>query len=123
MSPFVASEGGQQLSAEYRRRFNNGALVVDAAGALMQGQPEGYIFSHANFNYDDTWRYGFTFNRATNATYLADFRVQNFSSVLTSSAFLEGFGVGAYTKIDAISYQGLVTSVVQAKLPFVLPRY
>jgi LPS-assembly protein len=123
LSPFVASEGGQQLSAEYRRRFNNGVLVADAAGALMQGHPEGYIFSHGNFNYDDTWRYGFTFNRATNATYLADFRVQNFSSVLTSSAFVEGFGVGAYTKLDAISYQGLVTSIVQAKLPFVLPRY
>ena len=65
--PEIASESGQQLSAEYRRRFNNGALSVDAAGALMHGTPEGYIFAKGDFNYNDTWRYGFTFNRATSA--------------------------------------------------------
>ncbi len=123
ITPEIASESGQQLSAEYRRRFNNGALYVDAAGALMHGTPEGYIFAKGDFNYNDTWRYGFTFNRATSATYLADFRVQNYSSLLTSSAYVEGFGVGAYTKLDAISYQGLATSIVQSQLPYVLPRY
>ena len=123
ITPEIASESGYQLSAQYRRRFNNGVVLVDAAGALQQGTPEGYIFSKGDFNYNDTWRYGFTFNRASSATYLADFRVENYSSLLTSSAYIEGFGVGAYTKLDAISYQGLATSIVQADLPYVLPRY
>ncbi len=123
VSPEIASESGQQLSADYRRRFNNGTLTADAAGALMHGTPEGYLFTKGTFSYDDTWRYGFDINRATSATYLADFRVQNYSSLLTSSAYVEGFGVGAYTKLDVLAYQGLATSITQARLPFVLPRY
>ena len=123
VSPEIASESGQQLSLEYRRRFNNGTVLADAAGALMHGTPEGYIFARGDFNYNDTWRYGFNLNRASSATYLADFRVQNYSSLLTSSAYVEGFGVGSYTKLDAIAYQGLATSITQSLLPFVLPRY
>ena len=123
LTPEIGSESAQELGAQYRRRFNNGYLTADGAGAFMHGQPEGYLFAKGTFDYDDTWRYGFNFNRATSATYLADFHVQNYSSLLTSSAYVEGFGVGAYTKLDAISYQGLATSIVQSQLPFVLPRY
>jgi len=43
--------------------------------------------------------------------------------VLTSRLYLEGFGTGAYTKVDSIAYQGLVDSIRQARLPYVLPRY
>ena len=43
--------------------------------------------------------------------------------MLTSSGFIEGFGVGSYAKLDAIAYQGLATSINQSTLPYVLPRY
>ena len=43
--------------------------------------------------------------------------------MLTSRLYLEGFGTGAYTKVDSIAYQGLVDSISQARLPYVLPRY
>ncbi len=129
ITPEIATKGGEQLSADYRRRFNNGRLLVDLGVADYEnptnhkvGQ-EGYLFAKANFNYDDTWRYGFNIARTTDVNYLADFHVENYSSVLTSSAFVEGFGVGAYTKLDMIAYQGLATTINNSKLPYVLPRY
>lgn len=123
LTPEVTTGSGEELAIEYRRRFNNGTLRVEAATAIDQGRPQGYIFAKGNFAYDDTWRYGFNINRASSTNYLRDFRVQNYSSVLSSSGFVEGFGVGAYTKLDAIAYQGLATSITQSKLPYVLPRY
>ncbi len=123
ITPELTSNSGEQLELEYRQRFNNGRLTATGAIAETQGQAQGYIFAKGTFDYDDTWRYGFNLNRASSATYLTDFKVQNYSSVLTSSAFIEGFGAGSYTKLDAIAYQGLATTISQANLPFVLPRY
>ncbi len=123
LTPEVTTGSGEELAAEYRRRFNNGVLRIEGATAIDQGKPQGYVFAKATFAYDDTWRYGFNINRASSTDYLRDFRVQNYSSVLSSSGFIEGFGVGAYTKLDAIAYQGLATSITQSKLPYVLPRY
>ena len=123
LEPEITTGSGEQLSAQYRRRFNNGNITADGAFAIDQGKPNAYIFTKGLFSYDDTWRYGFNINRASSSTYLRDFKVQNYSSVLTSSAFVEGFGVGSYTKLDAIAYQGLATTITQSKLPYVLPRY
>ena len=123
VEPEITSGSGEQLSAQYRQRFNNGNITADGAFAIDQGKPNAYIFTKGTFSYDDTFRYGFNINRASSSTYLRDFQVQNYSSVLSSSLFVEGFGVGAYTKLDAIAYQGLATTIVQSKLPYVLPRY
>ena len=123
VAPIITTGSGEGLSGEYRRRFNNGSLLADFGGAIDQSKAEGFIFTKANFNYDETWRYGFNINYATSTNYLRDFRVQNYSSVLTSSAFIEGFGVGSYTKLDVIGYEGLATTITQSKIPFVLPRY
>ena len=60
ITPEVTTGSGEQLSAEYRRRFNNGTLRVEAATAIDQGKPQGYIFAKGTFNYDDTWRYAST---------------------------------------------------------------
>ena len=123
IEPEITTGSGEQISAQYRRRFNNGTMEADGAFAIDQGKPNAYIFTKGIFSYDDTYRYGFNINRASSSTYLRDFKVQNYSSVLTSSAYIEGFGVGAYTKLDAIAYQGLATTITQSKLPYVLPRY
>ena len=123
ITPEFTTGSGEQISADYRRRFNNGRLDVDVGAAIDQGKPEGYAFAKGTFNYDDTWRYGFNLNRTTNINYLRDFRIQDYSSVLTSNAFIEGFGVGAYSKLDIIAYQGLATTINNNELPYVLPRY
>ena len=124
IEPEITTGSGEQIqrpvpSPVQQRHGGGGRRVCDRPGA----SPNAYIFTKGTFSYDDTWRYGFNINRASSSTYLRDFKVQNYSSVLTSSAFIEGFGVGAYSKLDAIAYQGLATTINQSRLPYVLPRY
>ena len=42
---------------------------------------------------------------------------------MTSQVYGEGFGQGAYSRLDARFYQSLNDAVVSSKLPLVLPRY
>ena len=122
-APTFNTQNYFNLNTEYRRRFNDGVLTVNAGVGYDEGKPQADIFASGKFAYDETWRYGFDINRASSAQYLRDYRVSNRGDVLTSRAFIEGFGTGAYTKIDALAYQGLVDSIKQNRLPYVLPRY
>jgi LPS-assembly protein len=121
--PEITSGLGPQLTADYRRRFNNGSVNIDAGTAYDENSPQYYVFAHGTFNYDDTYRYGFNVNRTSSTDYLRDFDVSGYNSVLTSTAFIEGFGVGSYTKLDLQAFQGLATTIDSTKLPYVLPRY
>lgn len=123
LSPTVSSQQYGNLNTEYRRRFNDGTLNVEAGVGLLRRKLEADIFASGRFAYDDTWRYGFDLNRATSAQYLRDYRIANRADVLVSRVFVEGFGTGSYTKLDSLAYQGLVDSVRQNRLPYVLPRY
>jgi LPS-assembly protein len=111
------------VDTEYRRRFNDGTLSVNVGVGYDQNSLQAAVFTKGTFSYDDTWRYGFDINRATSSEYLRDYRFQNRGDVLTSRVYLEGFGTGAYARSDVLAYQGLVSSISQARLPYVLPRY
>jgi LPS-assembly protein len=125
LAPTVASKAGPQLSFDYRQRFNDGTVTIDGSGAYDQSHLQGHVFGKGDFVYDDTWRYGFNINVASSADYLRDFHVSGYpgSNVLSSQIYVEGFGQGAYSRVDLRSYQGLNSAVDDAKLPFVLPRY
>ncbi len=111
------------LDTDYRRRFNDGRLNVDIGVGYDQGKLQGSIFAKGDFAVNDTWRYGFDIERASSADYLRDYRFNNRGDVLTSRVYLDGFGTGAYSHLDALAYQGLVSSINQSRLPYVLPRY
>ena len=121
-SPTFNSQNYLNLSTNYRRRFNDGTLSVDVGVGYDKGL-QGDLFSKGRFSYDDTWRYGFDVARASSSRYLNDYRAPNKADVLATRIYLEGFGTGAYTKLDALAYQGLVASIKQSRLPYVLPRY
>ncbi len=136
LTPLIATRTGPQLEALYRRDFNNGVLRIDGAVARDQGANQtpgqnsgakgiqGYVFAHGVFDWDKTWRYGFDINLATSTDYLRDFHVPGYgANVLTSDAFVEGFGTGSYAKLDIRTYQGLDSSIKQSLLPYVLPRF
>jgi LPS-assembly protein len=118
---------------QYRRRFNDGTITINASIAdqwakdpnhIPQGMHAGaHIFSTGQFAIDDTWRWGFDLNRASSIEYLRDFHIAESQSILTSDIYLEGFGQGSYSRLDARAYQGLDETTTTAKLPIVLPRY
>ncbi len=135
-TPLVATRTGPQLEATYRRDFDAGVLHIDGAIARDQGPNQsasqnstskglqGYFFGHALFDWNDTWRYGADINLASSTNYLRDFHVPGYgTNVLSSVAFIEGFGVGSYARLDVRSYQGLDSSIKQSLLPYVLPRF
>lgn len=126
-TPILTTRSGPQLQAEYRRRFNNGYLRLDGMAGYMDNSPQGTINAKGQFDYNDTWRWGFNINRASSADYINNFRLGNYlvgaTNVLASQVYAEGFGVGSYARLDARLYQGLTGVVSTAELPIVLPRY
>lgn len=122
--PTIDTRGEPQIEAIYRQRFNNGTVRLDVAGAYDEHRLQGLFFGKGQFTYNEEWRYGFDVNEATSADYLRDFRMQGYGqNELASVIYLEGFGQGSYSKLDTNFYQGLVGSVDDKQLPYVVPRY
>jgi LPS-assembly protein len=121
--PTLATAAGPNVDFDYRRRFNDGTMNIETSMGRDQGSAQGVIFASGSFNLNDTWRYGFNIQRASSEAYMRDFHFSGWADVLTSSVYAEGFGPGAYSKIDTRLYQGLVTSVISSNLPVVIPRY
>lgn len=122
--PEIATRSGPQLTADYRRAFNNGTVDIDGSVAHDQGAAQGYISANGQFAYNDQWRYGFNINQASNAAYLRDFKIGGtVADLLSSQVYAEGFGQGSYARLDAHAYQGLTSNIVTEELPYVLPRY
>ena len=122
--PTIDTKGEPQIEAVYRQRFNNGTMRIDVAGAYDENRFQGLFFGKGQFTYNDQWRYGFDVNEATSANYLRDFRLQGYGqNELSSVIYAEGFGQGSYSRLDTNFYQGLVSSVDDKQLPYVLPRY
>jgi LPS-assembly protein len=125
--PMITSKTGPQLDVQYRRAFNSGSLLVNGSVGYVASAPQGTIVARGQFAYDDTWRGGFDINRASSLIYLRDFHtgmdLTGSFTQLPSTVYLEGFGEGAYSRFDILSYQSLNTSVSNDILPLVLPRY
>jgi len=126
-TPMITTKEGPQLSVEYRRRFNNGNLQLDGSVGRTDNSPQATIFANGQFSLNDTWRYGFDIARASSADYVRNFSLNTplgtSPTLLTSQVYAEGFGEGAYSRLDVRFYQSLSTAVVGSTLPLVLPRY
>ncbi len=76
---------------------------------------------------NNSWRYGFEIQRASSPDFVTDFHLGNLLSgavnLLASDIYAEGFGEGAYSRVDARFYQGLNETIVNSKVPLVLPTY
>ncbi len=121
LAPVFATRQGPALKADYREAFNRGTLEVKLSGGRDRGHFGDSIFANGTFDINNAWRTGFSVNRASNPQYLNDFNILPNTSYLESNIYLEGFGRGSYARIDAETYQGLVISVNQSKLPIVGP--
>jgi len=126
-TPMMTTRAGPQLDIEYRRRFNDGTLLLDGSIGHLDNSVQGTIYAKGSFNLNDTWRWGFNIARASSADYIRDFhlsgRLGTDPNILASQIYAEGFGEGAYSRFDTKFYQSLSNTINSAKLPVVLPRY
>jgi LPS-assembly protein len=124
LAPTVAELQGPQLEVTYRRDFNAGNVSILGAIAEDENKISGFMFAKALFDYNDTWRYGANINLATSVNYMRDFQIPGYgTNELASTAFIEGFGVGSYARLDVGAFQGLNALVTQSELPYVLPNF
>ncbi len=137
ITPLIAVEAPPSLELEYRRRFNSGYFTAQGSATVDKDTDhfDGHIFARGRFNIDDTWRWGFDLNRASDDQYLNHYRISDRGAgvntgadirVLTSQIYGEGFGLagisGTYARIDSRTYQGLRNSDDTSQMPFVVPR-
>jgi LPS-assembly protein len=126
-TPLITSRKGPQIGVDYRRRFNDGMLQVNTTLGYDDNDPQTSIYLKGAFDYNDTWRWGFNVRHVTSPNYANDFRLGpelgGNLNLLSSQVYLEGFGVGAYSRLDTRFYQAINTAIANSKLPFVLPRY
>ncbi len=122
VTPIIAAKQGPVLDLKYRRAFNDGVVNIDISGGRDRGSTGDAVFSNGTFDLSQDWRAGFNYNHASNPAYLDDFNILPNASFLESNVFLEGFSSGAYARLDAQTFQGLVASVDQSTLPIVLPH-
>ena len=130
ITPLITENAGSGAIAEYRRRFLKG--TIDATGSFVAGNTEGdstavdsnafrgHILSEARFDINDTWRWGFDFNRATDDTYMRRYGLGGLSS-LNSKLFIEGFRQRSYFAANGLAFQGLQSNDDPGLEPLVLP--
>ena len=139
LTPVLTTRAGTELMAEYRRRFNDGYFQFDGSAGYFIDHPvngvppttqeslAGTAAAKGQFDYNDTWRWGFDINRASSSDFVRDFHFGNGfdldPNLLTSDIYAEGFGQGAYARVDTRFYQGLTSIIVDSELPVVLPRF
>lgn len=123
ITPTITARNGPALEADYRRRFNAGEIRIDPSIAYDDKQAQAAVFAKGQFTINDEWRWGFDINQATSSTFVRDYRLSPSADLLASQIYLEGFGQGAYSRLDSRIYQGLTSDVTASQLPYVLPRY
>lgn len=135
---------GPELTANYRRYFSNARLnltggiaydthhdtdYVNTFGQEVDSSGnhgvQGYIFANGQISINKTWRAGANIRWASSPNFMRDYRVSGYGQdTLNSNVYLEGFGTGSYSSLDAEGYQGMNQGVIHNQdLPWVLPRY
>jgi LPS-assembly protein len=128
ITPMLTSRAGPQLDVEYRRRFNDGILTLNTSAGYLDNSPQGTIYAKGQFDLNNTWRWGFNIARVSSSDYIRDFHLGTAElgtdpNTFTSQIYAEGFGEGAYSRLDTKFYQSLNNAIISSELPIVLPRY
>jgi LPS-assembly protein len=136
VTPIFFTRERPALALEYRQRFSNGELEMAGSFTLadrievdpatgFQTTREDRIRAHVDgrgrFNIDDTWRWGFDVQRASDRTYLDLYDFSN-EDVLASRLFVEGFNGRNYAVANIREWQDLRPFQRSARTPMVLPE-
>jgi LPS-assembly protein len=124
----VATRGGELLLGEYRQRFSDGGLWLQASvannprGGLLQNQDQTYssLFGSGLIPINNVWRFGFDAQITSNDTYLKRYNLSE-DQRLTSDLFIEGIDGRSRFQISGYFFQGLLATDVASSIPVVAP--
>ncbi len=131
VSPKLTTDEGPIMSGEFRQRTQTGRYELrgtitypDQRNQFNQrtGRKDerGYIKGNGEFDYDNTWAYGFNLHRATDDTFLRRYRISN-EDTLTSRAYVEGINGRSYAAVNSYAFQGLRANDDPGQTPLILP--
>ncbi|HET8726893.1 MAG TPA: LPS assembly protein LptD [Alphaproteobacteria bacterium] len=133
----ITRDAGFVLGGEYRRRFENGQVIVRGSvnrsdriddtrrgEQLVEDDWRGHFFGDARFDLSEHWRVGADINRTSDDTYLSVFNISE-EDVLESRAYAEGFYGLSYASVEGYDFQDLrANSIEQATiLPWINYNY
>ncbi|MEQ9519953.1 MAG: LPS-assembly protein LptD [Parvibaculum sp.] len=114
---------------EYRHRLNAGHMEFDVAAIWPQdsvvGTPgeenfRGSLFSKADFNINDKWRWGFSTELTTDDTFLRRFNLSD-ETDLTTTAFLRAQDGRNEFSAESFYFQGLLSTDNERTTPVIAP--
>jgi len=130
LSPIITQKQGVVGVGEYRQLFEKGQVFAlgsatvadyeDDSGNMEENRFRGHLTARGQFDYDETFRYGFNVNATTDDTYM---RVYGFGSQssLVSRIYGEGFGGRSYGSVNGYAFQSLRDGVDDRELPILFP--
>lgn len=121
---------GTLLQGQWRQRFEDGRIQVDASGArsdrteengqVDQNRWRGHVFADGQFDLNDKWRAGFGVERASDKGYLRLYDLSR-KDVLESEAYAERFSGRDYSRVGVLDFQD-VRLGIRPDQPAVLPQ-
>lgn len=121
IAPTMLTDEGPLLEGEYRHRLTSGSFLFQ--GSITQDSEQdtrGHLFSDFLYDINNTWRAGFSANRATDRTYLRRYGFSD-ERTLTSRIFAEAFRGRNYFVGEGYAFDVMDSDVKQDTVPFVAP--
>jgi LPS-assembly protein len=130
VAPMFSTKGGEMLEAEYRARWNNGGMWLQGSGAYnpeggLSGTPGaqtyGHLFGSGRDGLSDFWRVGFDAQLTSNNSYMLFYDISVLDR-LVNDIFLEGTPGRSRFALTSYYFQGLRSTDVTSRIPFILPK-
>jgi len=130
LAPMFSTSGGEVLEMEYRDRWNSGGLWLQGSGAYnpnggLGGTPGaqtyGHLFGSAREQFNDVWRTGADLQLTSTSGYMRFYDI-SFLDRLTSDLFVEATPGRSRFSLASYYFQGLRSTDITSRIPFVLPR-
>jgi LPS-assembly protein len=130
LAPLISTSGGEVLEVEYRQRFNNGGFWLQGSGAYnpnggLGGTPGaqtyGHLFGSGRFGLSDYWRTGFDTELTSNPGYMRFYDI-SYLDRLVNDLFVEGTPGRSRFALTSYYFQGLRSTDVTARFPYILPK-
>jgi LPS-assembly protein len=130
VAPMFSTSGGEVLEMEYRARWNESGLWFQGSGAYnpdggLGGSPGaqtyGHIFGSGRLQLADHWRTGFDVQATSNPGYMRFYDI-SYLDRLVNDLFIEGTPGRSRFAISSYYFQGLRSTDVTARIPYVLPK-
>ncbi len=129
LQPMYSTKGGEMLEGEYRARWNNSGMWVQASatynpnGGLGVGTgPQDYdhFFGAGRFALSNNWRTGFDAQLTNNSGYMRLYDI-SYLDRLVNDIFVENESGRSLFNLKSYYFEGLRATDVQRRIPYVLP--